>query len=135
MKCVVQLRYAPVPYLGAFASHYWFVVFDQAKGECHRWEVWQTRNAGGWSLGHVHCNLKHPDDGVGAGPYRLAAEWNGAQALALRAILEQPQRYPHCERYAPWPGPNSNTFAAWVLREAGIQHPRDRKAIGWNYPC
>ena len=86
MKCVVQLRYAPVPYLGAFASHYWFVVFDQAKGECHRWEVWQTRNAGGWSLGHVHCNLKHPDDGVGAGPYRLAAEWNGAQALALRAI-------------------------------------------------
>ena len=32
-----------------------------------------------------------------------------------------------------WPGPNSNTFAAWVLREAGIEYPLHWKAIGSHY--
>ena len=51
----VELRYAPLPLIGAIAVHYWFVVFDDA-GACHRWEVWQTKNAGGISYGHVHCD-------------------------------------------------------------------------------
>jgi hypothetical protein len=32
-----------------------------------------------------------------------------------------------------WPGPNSNTFVAWVLREAGVEHALDPRAIGRNY--
>jgi hypothetical protein len=32
-----------------------------------------------------------------------------------------------------WPGPNSNTFAAWVLREAGVAEPLDPRGIGRNY--
>src|SRR6266404_1579537 len=63
----VELRYATLPGpIGLFAAHYWFVVWD-ADGS-HRWEVWQTKNAGGWSIGHVHCDLKLPDAGVGGGP-------------------------------------------------------------------
>src|SRR5512147_1454360 len=88
--CVVQLRYAPLPSIfGAMADHYWFVVFDEASGACQRWEVWHTKNAGGRSVGHVHCNLLDPDADVGGGPTRIATEWRGAAAEALRDVLER----------------------------------------------
>jgi hypothetical protein len=32
-----------------------------------------------------------------------------------------------------WPGPNSNTFVAWVLREAGIDFALDARGIGRSY--
>jgi hypothetical protein len=129
---LAQLRYAPLPFIGAVAVHYWFVSIDDS-GARHRWEVWQTRNAGGRSIGHVHCDLKPPDEGVGGGPARLAAEWHGAEAAAIIAVLERSSGYPHCERYRYWPGPNSNTFVAWVLREAGIRQPLVWKAFGKRY--
>ena len=132
---VVQLKYAslPVP-LGAIAAHYWFNVVDPVSGACDRWEVWQRKNAGGVSIGHVHCNLKQPDDGVGGGPAQLAAEWSGDAARQIFAILERAwKEYPYRDRYLPWPGPNSNTFVAWVLRAAGIEFPLPWKAIGKDY--
>ncbi len=130
----VELRYASLPsFLGLLASHYWFVVFEA--DEAHRWEVWQTKNAGGRAIGHVHCDLKPPDAGVGGGPARIAAEWTGAEALSIKKVLEAAHAYPFCHRYRYWPGPNSNTFAAWVLRQAGIPHPLARRAIGRNYRC
>jgi hypothetical protein len=98
----VQLRYATLPdLLGLFAAHYWFVMWD-ADG-CHRWEVWQPKNAGGRSIGHVHCDLRPPDAGVG-----------GGSAAAIKAVLENVSGYPHRERYLAWPGPKSNTFVSWV---------------------
>ena len=130
----VQLRYASLPsLLGLIASHYWFVVLEG--GEAHRWEVWQAKNAGGRSIGHVHRDLKHPDDGVGGGPARIAAEWQGDDALAIKRVLENAAAYPFCERYRYWPGPNSNTFAAWVLRKAGIAHTLGPMALGKRFPA
>ena len=130
----VELRYAPLPsVLRWIAVHYWFVVFDES-GACHRWEIWQTKNAGGRSIGHLHCDLKHPDADVGGGPTRIAAQWTGDQALAIKTILEAAESYPFCNKYRYWPGPNSNTFAAWVLRQAGIDHPLGRMALGKSYP-
>ena len=130
-NCVVHLRYAALPWLaGWVADHYWFVVYDNGTGACHRWEVWQSPDAGGVSIGHVHCDLKGPDEDVGGGPARIAAVWHGAQARALRAVLEHPERYPHTQHYAYWPGPNSNTFVAWVLREAGVDYRLNARAVG-----
>ena len=43
------------------------------------------------------------------------------------------ESYPYCERYRYWPGPNSNTFVAWVLREAGIDYKLSRKGLGQSY--
>jgi hypothetical protein len=123
----VQLRYAPLPWIGAFAWHYWFVVCG------HRWEVWQTKNAGGTCIGHVHCDLKAPEDGVGGGPSRRAIAWDGDEARRIVQVLDRVETYPDCQRYRYWPGPNSNTFVAWVLREAGIGYSLDRRAIGKNY--
>ena len=130
----VELRYAPLPsVLRYFAVHYWFVVYDDSG--CHRWEVWQTKNAGGRSIGHVHCDLKPPEEGVGGGPARLAAVWTGEAAEKLKQVLERSQSYPFCHRYRYWPGPNSNTFAAWVLRQAGIEHRMVPMAFGKRYPA
>ena len=125
----VELRYAPLPFIGAIAVHYWFVVTDDA-GACHRWEVWQTKNAGGTSIGHVHCDLKTPDAGVGGGPSRVAAQWTGEEAKRIAAVLGQPESYPHFQRYRYWPGPNSNSFVAWVLQRAGIQYALQWREIG-----
>jgi hypothetical protein len=133
MAIKVELRYASLPsVLGLFAAHYWFVVWDD--DECHRWEVWQTKNAGGRSIGHVHCDLKQPDAGVGGGPARIAAEWTGAYAVAIKNVLQDAEAYPYCHRYFIWPGPNSNTFAAWVLRKAGVEHQLGPMALGKRYP-
>ena len=126
----VELRFATLPFpLGWLAVHYWFVVFDE-DGACHRWEVWQTKDAGGTSIGHLHCDLKGPDAGVGGGPARIAAQWQGEDALSIAEVLEKAAAYPYCHRYLPWPGPNSNTFAAWVLRQAGVRHELPWRALG-----
>lgn len=129
---IVELRYASLPVIGALAVHFWFVVRDEA-GRCSRWEVWQTPDAGGTSIGHVHRDLKGPDEGVGGGPPRVAFQWVGEPAARIRAVLEQIDRYPHRHRYRYWPGPNSNTFAAWVLREAGVEYAFPWQAFGARF--
>jgi hypothetical protein len=130
----VELRCATLPFIGAFAEHYWFVVFDEEKGECERWEVWQLPDAGGTSFGHVHCDLKHPDAGVGGGPARIITEWKGDDASRISKVLAKIEEdYPHIDLYRPWPGPNSNTFVAWVLRQAGVDYPLPWKAIGKDF--
>lgn len=132
----VQLKYAtlPVP-LGAIAAHYWFNVLDPARGRCERWEVWQRKDAGGLAFGHLHCNLKRPDEGVGGGPAVLVQEWDGEVASRLASVLKESARaYPFRDRYLPWPGPNSNTFVAWVLRRSGIEAPLlSWKALGKGF--
>jgi hypothetical protein len=131
---LVQLRYATLPSLcRAIAVHHWFTAFDPETRQWQRWEVWQNRNAGGKSWGHVHCDLMHPDRGVGGGPCVVAAEWRGETARALHGVLLDHARYPHREQYRVWPGPNSNTYVAWVLREAGVPCDLDPRAIGKDY--
>jgi hypothetical protein len=130
---VVRLHRASLPApLGLLASHYWFTVAHGTS--CDRWEIWQTAEAGGTCVGHLHCNLKAPEAGVGGGPAKVLREWEGAEALRLKDTLETAARhYPYVQRYAPWPGPNSNTFVAWVLHRAGIDFRLPRNAIGRNF--
>ncbi len=85
-------------------------------------------------MGHLHCNLKAPDADVGGGPAYVHAEWHGEEAQKLASVLRSSETgYPHTHRYLPWPGPNSNTFAAWVLRTAGIDLELPWRAIGKDF--
>jgi hypothetical protein len=128
----VELRYAGLPFIGFLAVHYWFVVEDGAGR--HRWEVWQSANAGGESFGHLHRDLKPPEADVGGGPSRVAARWEGEEARRIAEVLSRcSSDYPFCGRYFPWPGPNSNTFVAWVLARAGIRQRLGWRALGGNY--
>lgn len=133
-RTVVRLYLATLPsVLRAVAVHHWFVVQDLETGQLDRWEVWQRRDAGGESWGHVHRNLMRPDRPVGGGPPAVAAEWRGEEALGLRVLLERPESYPFRNCYRYWPGPNSNTYAAWHLSRAGLLHDFDPRGVGKDF--
>lgn len=116
----VELWYAPLPPpLSRFAWHHWFVVRDGDAAD--RWEVWQTKNAGGESRGHVVKNLMAPQRGVGGGDAVCLFTWRGSDAEGLvRALRRAWVSYPFQNVYRAFPGPNSNTFVAWILRRAGL---------------
>jgi hypothetical protein len=133
-EVVVQLRGATVPGgLGLLGVHYWFAVFDPGTQRWHRWEVWQQADAGGTSWGHVHEDLMVADANVGGGPVQVRAEWHGAEARALADVMARSSEYPDRGRYLAWPGPNSNTYIAWVLRRAGVAADLEPRAIGKDY--
>ena len=129
---VVQLRHATLRMpLRPFAVHCWFTV--GMAGAWQRWEVWQKPNSCPTSWGYVHLNLMSPDSGVGGGPCRVCSEWRGDSARHIAAVLATPTEYPYWHRYHYWPGPNSNTYAAWVLHKAGIVPDLDPRAFGKDF--
>jgi len=132
---VVTLRYASLPPpLGIVAVHFWFTVADLRVGRFDRWEVWQTADAGGVSFGHLHCNLQSPEGHVGGGSTVLAATWRGDDARRLSEVLMLAKdEYPYRDHYRAWPGPNSNTFVAWVLDQARTAFQLPWKAHGRRY--
>jgi len=130
-ELVVQLRCAKIPQAKAFADHCWFAEYDPPGKRWHRWEVMRF-SLGRW--GHVQRNLMTADAGVGAGPSWVLHEFRGDNAARLRDVLNEPQRYPFRDRYRYWPGPNSNTYVAWVLREADVDAVLPGSAYGRGYP-
>ena len=52
----------------------------------------------------------------------------------IERLVDAAQRYPYAEQYRVWPGPNSNTFIAWLGRhvpELRLELPAT--AIGKDY--
>lgn len=131
---VVQLRRATLPQpLTAIAVHYWFAAWDADFGAWERWEVWQEPSLTPESWGYVHRDLSAIDAGVGGGPSVVERQWYADDARALIKVLHASPLYPNRNVYRAWPGPNSNTYVAWVLREAGIAADLDPKAIGKDW--
>ena len=134
---IVELWYAPLPRpLSLWAWHHYLVT--RTGDAADRWEVWQSLDAGGQSVGYVHKNLMHPESGVGGGAAVCVFTWRGADAAALcRALARAWTHYPHRAVYRAFPGPNSNTFVAWVLRRAGLSRDAAlllrRQAIGQGW--
>jgi len=128
---VVQLRCARVPW--APAVHCWLVDFEPSDGRWHRWEVWQDAGSSTTDWGHVRKDLMWPGSGVGDGPSWALAQWRGPEAERLHQVLARPQDYPYCRNYHYWPGPNSNTYIAWILQQATISCQLPGEAIGQDY--
>src|SRR5947209_8250000 len=51
---------------------------------------------------------------------------SGKRYIARRSLGDR-------DAYRYWPGPNSNTYPAWVLREAGVAGELPPKAVGKDY--
>jgi len=131
---VVQLRSATLPgALQPVACHCFWVTYDPAKNEWHRWEVLQEPHQCETSWGYVHFDAFRPDTTVGGGPVRVEREWRGDDARRLAAALATSPSYPARDVYRAWPGPNSNTFAAWVLRQSGVSAEMPPTAVGKDY--
>lgn len=66
----------------------------------------------------------------------IIAELRGEKAAeAIPRILEAVKAYPYIDEYRLWPGPNSNTFTAFVARHAPeLRLELPVTAIGKDYP-
>ena len=132
MNLKVDLRAAKIPYLGLIAIHYWFVILDYDYHE--RWEIWQSKHLVTTSWGHLHQNLMTVTQGVGNGDSWRETQWQGESAEILTEIIrESPSKYPYNHLYRYYPGPNSNTYAQWILDEANISYSLESRGLGRNY--
>jgi hypothetical protein len=118
---------------GAFAVHTWI---SAKRAGAPGYIVYQVTGWRYWQSGHA-VSVQHdiPDRRwFGAMP-RLYVDLRGGQAEALIDRIEAAvKRYPYDGLYRTWPGPNSNTFTAFVARavpELGLELPPT--AIGKDY--
>jgi hypothetical protein len=114
---------------GVVAVHSWVVV----KGENER--TWRRYDVAGWG-DPVRMNWWPPDLWFGERG-RVIADITGARAQALIPRVDaaiKSYKYSHNGDYRIWPGPNSNTFVATVLRaipEVDVTLPTN--AIGRDF--
>jgi hypothetical protein len=118
---------------GIFGVHSWVAFKPKGAPSYSRYEVV------GWGVrpGVPAIRLSpRPPDGYWAGNRpELLADCRGPEAERLIERLEAAIRsYPFPEEYRLWPGPNSNTFTAYLARalpELGVELPPT--AIGKDY--
>jgi len=128
-ESVVRLYLTPTGGFELIAVHPWFVVRRAGEPSPSRWEVWPYAEA---PYGHVRVNLKAPEQGNhGAGNVHIWAELTGDAAEAVGAFIENESPNYECrDSYAYFPGPNSNTYAQWVLDQTGWEVVLPPTAIG-----
>jgi len=131
---VVQVYAArTVGWRGVFGVHSWVAVKRARATSYTVYEVigWRLR----WSDSAVVIGQRAPDARWFGNAPELLAERRGAGVDALIDRIEQAAgRYPYAGEYSPWPGPNSNTFTAWITRavpELEVDLPPT--AIGKDY--
>lgn len=118
---------------GLFGVHTWVAVKPADASEWTVYEVigWRLR----WSGTAVVIRNRAPDGRWFGEMPELYADKRGAEAERLILRIDQAARaYPHAQEYRAWPGPNSNTFTAWIGRavpELEIDLPAT--AIGKDY--
>jgi hypothetical protein len=114
---------------GIFAVHTWLATKPRNA------EHYRTLQVTGWSLPAVKIRTGQPDrNWFGSTPTLLAELRGEPAARAIERIDAVLGDYPYAMQYRAWPGPNSNTFVAWLLRripELDVQLPPT--AIGKDY--
>ncbi len=115
-EAVVQVYAArALSWRGAFGVHPWFAVKPAGARAYTVYEVVGWRVYRG--LPAVAVSNRDPDGRwFGAQPVVLAELRGAAAAAAIPRIAAAAASYPYAGEYRVWPGPNSNTFAAWVAR-------------------
>lgn len=119
---------------GAFAVHTWLAAKPAGADGYTRYEVigWNVRRGG--SAVSISA-ARAPDAEWFGSPPQIVAELRGARAQQVLARLPAVvEAYPYPDTYRAWPGPNSNTFIAYLgreLPELGLRLPP--LAIGKDY--
>jgi hypothetical protein len=100
---------------GLFGVHTWIAVKPSKATSWTVYEVigWRLR----WSDTAVVIRSRQPDAPWFGSPAELYADKRGPGVDALiKRIDEAARHYPYANTYTLWPGPNSNTFVAWIAR-------------------
>jgi hypothetical protein len=117
---------------GIFGVHTWVAVKPQGAAEFTVYEVvgWRLR----WAESAVVIRNRAPDSWFGA-PGELYAEKRGPGVQELiRRIEKAVHEDPYANTYSLWPGPNSNTFTAWIARAVPeLETDLPATAIGKDY--
>ncbi len=133
-EAVVQVYAArAVGWRGVFGVHTWIAVKPTRAPAYTVYEVigWRLR----WSDSALAIHERAPDGRwFGAAP-ELIAERRGDGVDGLIARIDAAARvYPWAGAYTIWPGPNSNTFTAWVARAVPeLRADLPPTAIGKDY--
>ena len=118
---------------GNFGVHTWVAVKPANAAAYTVYEVigWRLR----WSDSVVAIHNRAADARWYGKEPELYADKRGEEAEKLIPRIDAAARsYPHANEYSAWPGPNSNTFVAWITRavpELGVDLPPT--AIGKDY--
>lgn len=131
---VVQVYAArALAWRGAFGVHTWISVKERGAGSYRVYEVI------GWRYYHglpaVRISSRPPDGyWYGSRPTLLADLRGAAAQRAIPRIDAAARSYPYAGSYRVWPGPNSNTFTAHIVRqvpELTVHFPST--AVGKDY--
>ena len=135
-EAVVQVYAArTVGWRGYFSVHTWVAVKPAGAPQFRVYEVmgFRLRRGGGGSA--VYARERAADGYWYGSRPQLLADVRGAGVGEVIARIEAAvASYPYADRYTAWPGPNSNTFVAHVLRavpELKVYLPST--AIGKDY--
>jgi hypothetical protein len=133
-EAVVQVYAArTVGVRGLFGVHSWIAVKPAEALAYTVYEVigWKLR----WDDTAVSIRTRAPDARWFGNAPELLADVRGTAADALIARIERAvQSYPYGKEYRAWPGPNSNTFTAWVTRAVPeLEADLPSTAIGKDY--
>jgi len=118
---------------GAFGVHTWVATKAPRAEDYTVYEVigWRLR----WNGSVVVIHRRAPDARWFGNEPELLADVRGPEAEKLIPRIDAAARaYPWANEYHVWPGPNSNTFTAWIARavpELKVDFPAT--AIGKDY--
>lgn len=133
-EAVVQVYGAPAwGWRGWFAIHTWIAVKPRGAAQYQVYEVvgWRTRRG----LPALRIEQDHPDRyWFGERPELLLDRRGEGVGALIEAIDRAARSYPWANEYRVWPGPNSNTFPAWValqVPELGLELPLRAIGQGW----
>ena len=118
---------------GTFGVHTWIAVKPTGAPRYTVYEVigWRLR----WSGSALVVSGRAPDARWFGNAPEVVAQLSGDGVDALIARIDRAARaYPYARQYAVWPGPNSNTFTAFVARAVPeLQVDLPPTAIGKDY--
>ncbi len=134
-EAVVQVYAArALNWRGLFGVHTWIATKAENASQfvVHQMIGWRVRRG----LPGVVSAADIPDRKWFGNEPELLAELRGPDAArAIDEILKAVESYPYANNYVLWPGPNSNTFTAYVARHVPqLQAELPATAIGKDFP-
>ena len=118
---------------GIFGIHTWVAVKPANAMSWTVYEIigWRLR----WSDSALVIRTRQPDAPWFGSEVELYADKRGPGVEGLIARIDKAAHdYPYANTYTLWPGPNSNTFTAWIARAVPeLQVDLPATAVGKDY--